>query len=151
MTGDKLDNIIDEAIHYYEALHQESDRAAAILAASHFEDSLQEQIISKFTNMNSELTKKIFGGYGPLSTFSGKIDIAFALGLYNEETRKGLHIIKKIRNKFAHASKPIKFYDQEIAVLCRKISSEVSTGGSDNLRKTYIDYLQESENSFIGW
>ena len=58
MTGDKLDKIIDEAIHFYDALHQESDRAAAILAASHFEDSLQEQIIGKFTNTNSELKKR---------------------------------------------------------------------------------------------
>ena len=150
MTKDKLKEIIEEAFHYYDELHRESDRAAAILAASRFEDSLRKRIMEKFIILNSELEKNIFDGYGPLSTFSAKIDIAFALGLYNEETRKGLHNIRKIRNEFAHAPKPIKFYDQEIAVLCRKLPTKAPLGGNDSLRKMYIDYLQKSEDALIG-
>ena len=148
MTEDKLDKIIDEAIRYYDALHRESDRAAAILAASHFEYRLREEIMHKFVVLNSDLRRRIFEN-GPLSTFSSKINIAFALGLYDEETRRGLHNIKQIRNEFAHAPIPVKFDSKKIADICRRIPSKntIDTDDSDSLRKKYIDYLQEIEIS----
>ena len=149
MTEDKLDKIIKEAMSYYNALHQESDRAAAILAAAYFENSLGKQIMDKFVDVNNEMRKKIFDGYGPLSTFSAKIDIAFALGLFNEETRKGLHSIRKIRNEFAHAPMPIKFNYNKIANLCRNLPCNTPSDADDNFRKRYIDYLQKSEDVLI--
>ena len=63
MTEDKLNKIIEDAMRYYDALHQESDRAAAILAAAHFENSLEKEIMNKFVELNSELQKKIFDSY----------------------------------------------------------------------------------------
>ena len=44
MTENKLETIIEDAMRYYDALNQESDRATAILAAAHFENILGKQI-----------------------------------------------------------------------------------------------------------
>ena len=149
MTENKLETIIEDAMRYYDALNQESDRAAAILAAAHFENVLGKQIMHKFVELNRELQKKIFDGYGPLSTFSAKIDIAFALGLYDEENRKGLHKIRRIRNEFAHAPIPIKFNNEKIADMCSKLPCISSSDADDTFRERYINYLQISEDALV--
>ena len=149
MTQDKLDTIIEDAMRYYDALNQESDRAAAILAAAHFEHVLGKQIVHKFVELNRELQKNIFDGYGPLSTFSAKIDIAFALGLYDEENRKGLHKIRRIRNEFAHAPRPINFNNEKIADMCSKLPCITSSDADDTFRERYINYLQLSEDALV--
>ena len=46
---------------------------------------------------------QLFDGTGALATFSAKIDIAYAFGLIGTQERADLHIIRKIRNDFAHA------------------------------------------------
>ena len=149
MTENKLETIIEDAMRYYDALNQESDRATAILAAAHFENILGKQIMHKFVELNRELQKKIFDGYGPLSTFSAKIDIAFALGLYDEENRKGLHKIRRIRNEFAHAPMPIKFNNEKIADMCSKLPCISSSDADDTFRERYINYLQISEDALV--
>jgi hypothetical protein len=47
-----------------------------------------------------------------LSTFSAKIDMAYALEIISDESRVELHKMRNIRNKFAHARKLLSF-DQE--------------------------------------
>jgi len=39
---------------------------------------------------------------GPLANFSSKIDMAFRLGLISGKFTRDLHIVRKIRNYFAH-------------------------------------------------
>jgi hypothetical protein len=46
--------------------------------------------------------KKLFKGYAPLSSFSSRVDIAFALGFVPKILRDELSRIRKIRNHFAH-------------------------------------------------
>ncbi len=38
----------------------------------------------------------------PLSTFSSKIDISYRIGLISGKLARDLHIVRKIRNSFAH-------------------------------------------------
>lgn len=139
-----MTRVWDESVKFYAELDGESDRAAAILAAANFEDKLCETIIEKFVKLNRENRKKLFKGYGPLSTFAAKIDIAFALGLYDQETQRGLHIIRKIRNIFAHASSPIEFDCDDIVKICEELKLETSLN-SDNLRYRYVSFLKEVE------
>ncbi|MYG52497.1 MAG: hypothetical protein F4204_09145 [Rhodospirillaceae bacterium] len=140
MTDDDLRRTIEDAWSYHQSLIDESDRGAAILAASNFEERLRERITSRFVDLNRKMEKRIFEGYGPLSTFAAKIDIAYALQLYDERTRGGLHTIRKIRNIFAHSSAPLEFNDEKVAELCRKLEPEHPTDRQD-LRLTYLGYL----------
>ena len=148
MNAKTFGEIINKAMRFHTELDGESDRAAAILAAAYFEERLCDAIMRKFTTINKDLREKIFTGYGPLSTFSAKIDIARALGIYDQKTYNALHKIKKIRNMFAHASTPIEFNQQEIADLCRNLTSKPPLK-SENMRARYIHYLEEVENDIM--
>lgn len=138
----------DENVRYHTELDGESDRAAAILAAAYFEDRLRDAIMTKFVDLNRKFRDKIFKGYGPLSTFSAKGDIAYALGLYDQKTRKGLHTVRKIRNRFAHASKPIEFDHDDLAAICRNLDPE-AIPDPDTLRNRYVTYLKEVEKKIL--
>ena len=138
-----VERAYDEIAAYYTELEGESDRAASILAAAHFEGRLRRAILTKFVPVNKDFEQRVFTNYGPLSTFSGKIDIGFALGLYDNRIRKGLHTIRRIRNQFAHAAKPISFSHEEIAAMSRKLGPKANIDPKD-LRKRYIAYLREA-------
>jgi hypothetical protein len=62
--------------------------------------------------ISGALSNELFGSYRPLSTFSAKIDMAYALEIISDETRIELHKMRNIRNKIAHARKLLSF-DQE--------------------------------------
>lgn len=133
---------IEHAYDYQIALTEESDRAAAILAAAYFEDRLREKIMTRFVKK----ADKLFGIYEPLGTFKAKIDIAHALGLYDLKTRKGLDLVRKIRNEFAHSSEPIQFDHEKIAGWCRKLDAK-NVQDPDDLRARYLTYLREVRSS----
>ena len=86
----------EELERYYDELNGASDRAAAILASAYFEGKLGDAIMRRFTQANSaffeqmELGNKVFKDYNPIRDFAAKIEIGFALGLYNNEIRKNL-------------------------------------------------------------
>ena len=50
----------------------------------------------------------------PLSTFSAKIRMGFAMKLYGERTFDDLELLKKLRNLFAHGRLAIDFNTPEV-------------------------------------
>lgn len=69
-----------------DALRDEIDRAAAILAASFLESNLERAIrLGMVEGVNVD---ELFKPYAPLSTFSGKIDIAHAFGIISSKSFK---------------------------------------------------------------
>jgi hypothetical protein len=46
---------------------------------------------------------------GPLNSFYSKIIAGYAFGIYDESMRNDLHIVRNIRNAFAHSKKLIHF------------------------------------------
>ena len=138
-----LRETIERAYDYQIALAEESDRAAAILAAAYFEDRLRDAIMTRFVALNCrDEIDEIFKAYGPLSSFKAKVDIAFALGLYDRKIRKDLHTVRRIRNKFAHSSEPMEFNHNQVADECRKLDTK-AVQDSDGLRERYLTYLRE--------
>jgi hypothetical protein len=89
-------------------IEEQTDRAAAIVAGSYLEDFLAAMIRSTFTQ-DDKVLNQFFNGMGPLATFSAKIDMAYLLHLVDEDNRKRLHQIRRIRNEFAHDFSPLKF------------------------------------------
>ncbi|MEE9598509.1 MAG: MltR family transcriptional regulator [Acidiferrobacterales bacterium] len=99
----------------------ESDRAAALLAASFLEHVISEKLKSFFVAEKS--IGKLFEGYGPLASFSAKIDIAFALGLLTRDMKSDLGIVRKVRNHFAHHPKHTSFADNLVRDLCANLTT----------------------------
>lgn len=44
-----------------------------------------------------------------MGTFSAKIDLAYRIGLISLDEKSSFHLIRKIRNEFAHSSEEISF------------------------------------------
>jgi DNA-binding MltR family transcriptional regulator len=88
----------DEFVHQFK---EETDRAAVILGASKL-DFLLTQLIDHFLVPNYSKSDELLDGDGPLSTFSAKINLAFRLGLIDAQFAKALHLVRRIRNDFAH-------------------------------------------------
>jgi DNA-binding MltR family transcriptional regulator len=53
--------------------------------------------------------KDLFGPMKPLSSFSAKIRMGFALRLYGERTFHDLELLRELRNLFAHGKLAIDF------------------------------------------
>ncbi len=122
---------VEDAIAYLKAVDDEigeaSDRAVAIFASAILDNELAKALEGKFVSLSDQRRDKLFEGYGALSTFSAKIDVGFALGLFGSETRGNLDRLRKIRNKFAHSGEPLKFSDPAITDLCAKITNTLTT------------------------
>jgi DNA-binding MltR family transcriptional regulator len=94
----------------------------AIVGASMVEDRLRWLIETKFIDgLSGTKKERLFTGLGPLSSFSAKVEIAFALGLLKPELREQLQLIGQIRNRFAHNFRRVRFSDPQIAPLCDKL------------------------------
>lgn len=86
-----------------ELFRGETDRGAAVLAGSHIENFLGLYLRSFMVDQS--LSDKIFGADGSLCTFSQRIDFAGAFGFLPQPLCAELHLIRKIRNYFAHHPK----------------------------------------------
>ncbi len=75
------------------------DRGCAIVSAALLE-SLLEHLLRR--SMLSQCSEPLFATYGPLTSFAAKIDLAAALALLTPAEAADLHLIRKIRNEFAH-------------------------------------------------
>lgn len=101
----KHDPNSEEALKRMTALIEEiegqTDRGAAIVGAAWVEEAMSVAIES-FLHSDKKAWQRLFGGNGPLATLSAKIDLSRLLGLISETIRSDLHIIRDIRNEFAH-------------------------------------------------
>ncbi|MGC4046437.1 MAG: MltR family transcriptional regulator [Armatimonas sp.] len=110
------------AIEVRKTLTEESDRGCVIIAASYIDSRLEDLLCRRFIN-NKKLVESIMQNSGPLGSFSSRIDMCFALGLLSEGIHKDLHLVRRIRNEFAHKFEPISFEDNPISSRCNEFST----------------------------
>jgi hypothetical protein len=79
----------------------ESDRAAVILGAAKL-DILLYQLLKTSLRPSTSRSDELLDSDGPLATFNARIVFCHRLGLINDEFCRVLHLIRKIRNSFAH-------------------------------------------------
>jgi hypothetical protein len=108
-----------------------SDRSVVIILAAEVERFLESAILAKFINADDK--EKLIGQDGPLATFSRKIQIGYAMGLYNSEVRDDLDRIRDVRNDFAHSVMPISFNTPSVRDRCLKFKQAPPTSGSPTL------------------
>lgn len=93
---------------YLDELLGQNDRACALVAASILSQDLLSLIETKLTKLTEEERNLLFyEAQAPLSSFSARIALSYALGLIPSEERSNLTIIRHIRNTFAHTSRSI--------------------------------------------
>lgn len=88
----------------FDKLLSESGRGAVIIGAAAVEEHLEkfiEDILPKDTN---KYKKRLLNYPGALSSFSAKIELAFAFRLISEKLYNSLNSLRELRNKAAHNS-----------------------------------------------
>lgn len=108
-------------IRFRHSLTLETDRGCALAASARLEESLGE-LLKKVFVQDSGTQKRVFEGTGPCAAFSARIDIAFLQGLIGKSTVRNLHLIRKIRNQFAHDSEELSFDTPEVAARCGELT-----------------------------
>lgn len=90
--------------HLFDTLLDESERGAIIIGTTKVEEQLEKYIRKILPNDSKTYTKKLLDYPGVLSSFSSKIELAYAFRLINENLYTSLNALRKIRNEAAHSS-----------------------------------------------
>ena len=112
--------IPDEVLEFRASLTPETDRGVALVCAAYLERELETLLRKSFVKA-PKVIEHLFESSGSIGTLSSKVDLALATGQIELATHRGLHLIRKIRNEFAHDHKVRSFMDQDIAARCREL------------------------------
>src|SRR5437870_4946563 len=77
-----------------------SPRDCAVVATSAV-DSLLEDLLR--AGMREDVPSQMFQGFGPLASLSAKIEVAYGFCLISAGEKQELHLLRKVRNDFAHS------------------------------------------------
>ncbi|MGE0423392.1 MAG: transcriptional regulator [Reyranellaceae bacterium] len=120
-----------------EEFQRETDRGAALVAAALIDHYLAD-ILRAYMISNKAASALLDGGTAPLSTFSSRIDAAYALGLINSYERADAHNIRRIRNEFAHSKHGTTFKGEKISSLCHVLKGYLSKRERTDQRQMFI-------------
>jgi DNA-binding MltR family transcriptional regulator len=116
-----LRDMTDIAMEFRGSLSDETDRGCALMAAEYISNQLGELLRAYFVDDEKACNSALDDPNGSLSALSARIEFAYLLGLIGPIARPELDLIRKIRNDFAHAYKPLLFTETKIADRCREL------------------------------
>lgn len=104
---------------FLQVLNRESDRGAALLAGSMLDEKVLE-LLNAFL-IEGEVARNLLRANGPVGTFAARVDMAYALGLIEEEERVEINLIRRVRNPMGHTWRSIDFSDDRLRDLIAKL------------------------------
>jgi DNA-binding MltR family transcriptional regulator len=109
-----------EGMDFYQSFGFETDRGCALIATSHLDNKLETLLAAHF--VDSGAGKKLLSdSRGGLGTFSARIELCYGLGMIGPIAHRELHLMRRIRNAFAHAAEPLNFADETILNRVREL------------------------------
>lgn len=97
----------------------ESDRGCVLIMSAIIERILQSAIRKVLrANISENDLSEIFRAEGPLGSFSSRISVAYALGMLGKNAKHDLHLIRHIRNAFAHSRRSLRFTTPAVHDVC---------------------------------
>ena len=103
-----LEPELDQLERFFEQLHPETDRGAALTAGAMLEDRLGD-ILRGFLIEEEEADRLLSGFNAPLGTLSARILACYSLGLVEKHEYSEMQTIRKVRNHFAHNWEGVSF------------------------------------------
>jgi hypothetical protein len=105
-------------------MYHESDRASVVMFGSQVELALEKLLKKKFrSGLSNEKLKGLFEYNAPLASFSAKIDVAYALNLIGPVALHDLHIVRTLRNEFAHSRMPLTYDHPAVKAVCAELKT----------------------------
>lgn len=95
-------------------LKSESVRGSVIVAAAIHDDILKQILSAHLVPCNDKADYLFDGPNAPIGTMAARIDLAYRTARISSQLRQSLHIVRKLRNDFAHLSSPIDFDDTSV-------------------------------------
>jgi hypothetical protein len=92
-----------------EKLLQDTHAGVALVLSSLLNDRFETALRSAMAHLSNNALNDLLMGYGPLSSLSAKIEIAYGMKLVTAQHCSDAHLIRKIRNKFAHVAERLHF------------------------------------------
>ncbi|WP_375764543.1 hypothetical protein ACE10X_21270 [Bradyrhizobium sp. Pha-3] len=99
----------------FDGLQNKDDLHTGIVAVSIVEATLEKLIVTRLKRTDKEFLNRLFQNMGPLSDFNSKILTGEAFGILTRPLADELHVMRAIRNAFAHAKMLISFSDEPIS------------------------------------
>ena len=90
--------------HLLDSLLEESGRGAVLIGTTHVDDYLLKLISDSLPNQENGFKNRLLNYPGPLSSFSARIELAFAFRLIHRNLYDALNALRKVRNDAAHSS-----------------------------------------------
>ena len=106
----------DNLKYLVKGIDDESDRGCVLIAAAFIEDQLEQLLRGRFCDSRhcqKHSVNELFRLMGPLSSFSAKTHMAYALTLISKNDFTAINSIRKIRNDFAHKFEEASFEDRQ--------------------------------------
>jgi DNA-binding MltR family transcriptional regulator len=117
----------------------------AIVVASLVGETLEVALRSKLLAEKKPVNDQMFKGNGPLATLGKRIDEAYRLKLIDDTTRDDAHLVRRIRNKFAHAKEKLHFDSGKTVVLAKQMSTyEAATSNQEAFLKAAGNVLEDA-------
>ena len=116
----------DQWQRYMKMFSQESDRACVILTVSFLDELLTICLRMRLVATPTSVDSLFEGGNAPFSSFSSKIDVAYRLGIISNRFCRDIHLVRKIRNDFAHNIEGCDFTDQKVHNRVRELRNAFS-------------------------
>ncbi|MDF2797275.1 MAG: transcriptional regulator [Devosia sp.] len=102
MSEATISDLTDQFDKYSAEFMEETERGIALLAISMLDLVLTELIRNFLADVPS--SGKLLDGFNaPLGTFASRVEAAHAFGLISDEEASDIHLMRKIRNEFAHS------------------------------------------------
>ncbi len=111
----KIDLAGEWSDHFDRSIRAESVRAKVILSACYLDELLHQLIEIALKPNSSKEDALLDGPQAPLASFSAKVELTARLGLISEDIKSSLHLVRKIRNEFAHKLANCDFSNDKIA------------------------------------
>jgi hypothetical protein len=110
--------------------HRMTHAAVVVTAAAILDQTLERAIKTQLPGTTKVLSKKIFEDFGPLHSFSAKIDMAHALGITSDFVHIELGKIRKMRNSFSHSEKLLSLDTEPVKTLFYGLTRPPGTTGN---------------------
>lgn len=121
--------------YLFEEFEKESDRAAVILTVSLIDEALHSLLKAYLVPVNSSSDEMFEGANAPIGTFSAKINMAYRLGLISTKFTRDVHLLRKIRNSFAHDLYGCDFKNGSVKSRIVELNKSISSIDCNNLRE----------------
>jgi DNA-binding MltR family transcriptional regulator len=134
----KIPELSADSVRFVEDLQKETDRGAALVAAA-FADNVLDSMLRSFFVDDKKVVDEVLSPYGAVGSFSGRISLAYCLGLIGKQHLNDLTIMRKIRNEFAHLDRPVMFNMPRVRKLCGQlVTPQILRLQASSPRDTFI-------------